>query len=97
MVKVLAVVALLAVAQILPSCSGGGPAGNSEPGTGADRWQVIGYIEEKRTRIWETIPYLIVINSREYPVTYEFFSSVEVGDFVGFDGTTWKLLRKRGQ
>lgn len=90
-VKMLAVVALLAVAQIFPSCGGQG-TGDS-PGVGTQA-QVIGWIEEKRTRVWETVPYIIVINRIEYGVSYEFWTSVDVGDLVKNEGGKWTIVRK---
>jgi len=50
MIKVLAVVALLSVAQIIPSC-GGGPGSSGEPSVSSTA-QVIGWVDEKRTRVW---------------------------------------------
>ncbi len=92
MVKVLVVVAFLAVAQFIPSCGGrSGPGGSPEVGSQA---QVIGWVEEKRTRVHETTPYMVVINQMEYGVPYEFWLAVEVGDLVKFDGTKWTIVRK---
>jgi hypothetical protein len=92
MVKVLAIVALMAVAQILPSCGGGAsPAGG--PGT-ATQPEIIGWVSEKRTRMSETIPYLIVINDREHGVPYEFWMMVGVGDLVKYEGRKWTIVRK---
>ena len=93
MVKVLTVVLLLAVAQILPSC--GDRSGDQSSGS-ASPPQVIGWVDEKRTRIWETIPHLIVINQIEYGVPYEFWRVVDVGDLVKFDKGQWAIVRKRG-
>ncbi len=90
MLKVLAVVVLLSVAQIIPSCgdrSSDSGGGNSQP-------QVIGWVDEKRTRVWETIPWMIVINQQEYGVPYEFFQGVDVGDLVKYDGEKWTIVRK---
>lgn len=92
MIKVLAVVALIAMAQIIPSCGGkGGPSGDEEVGAAA---QVIGWVDEKRTRVWETDPYMIVINQLEYGVPYDFWKMVEVGDLVKFDGARWVIVRR---
>lgn len=96
MIKVLAVIALLSVAQILPSC--GGPGASS---TGNDDGpappQVIGWVDEKRQRNWETIPYMVVINSHEYGVPYEFYRDVNIGDLVKYDGNKWTIVRKAGR
>lgn len=91
MVKVLAVVVLLAVAQILPSC-GGGPGSSGEPASGGA--EIIGWVGEKRTRIYETTPWIIVINQVEHGVPYEFWTTVDVGDLVKFDGQRWSIVRK---
>lgn len=56
--------------------------------------QVIGWVEEKRTRAYETFPYMVVINQIEYGVPYEFWLAVGVGDLVKFDGTKWTIVRK---
>jgi len=87
MVRVLAVVLLLAVAQLIPSC---GDKGDDE----ADKPQVIGWVAEKRTRVTQTLPYLLVINQVEYGVPYEFYMVVGVGDLVKYDGTKWTIVRK---
>lgn len=95
MVKVLVVVAFLAVAQMIPSCggrSGSGPA----PEVGGQA-QVIGWVEEKRTRVYETSPYMVVINQMEYGVPYEFWLAVGVGDLVKYQGGKWTIVRKAGR
>lgn len=92
MVKVLAVVAFLAMAQIIPSC-GGRPGSGGAPEVGGQA-QVIGWVEEKRTRVYETFPYMVVINQMEYGVPYEFWLTVGVGDLVKFDGIKWTIVRK---
>ncbi len=90
MIKVLAVVALLAVAQIIPSCGD-----DDRAGSGSDsRPQVIGWVDEKVTRVWETLPYLIIINQVQYGVPYEFWRTVDEGDLVKFDGAKWTVVRK---
>ena len=95
MVKVLAIVALMAVAQILPSCGdraspAGGPGTTTQP-------DVIGWVSEKRTRMMESIPYLIVINMLEYGVSYEFWTVVGVGDLVKYQDGKWTIVRKAGR
>lgn len=95
MVKVLVVVAFLTVAQIIPSCGGqSGPGGAAEVGGQA---QVIGWVEEKRTRIYETLPYMVVINQVEHGVPYEFWMTVGVGDLVKYQGGKWTIVRKAGR
>jgi hypothetical protein len=89
--KVLAVVALLAVAQILPSC--GDRTGSDEQGT-PQQPQVIGWVDEKMTRLTETSPYLIVINQVEYGVPYEFWVTVNVGDLVKYQNGMWSIVRR---
>jgi hypothetical protein len=84
MLKVLAVVALLAVAQLLPSCGG----------DGGSRPDVVGFVSEKRRAQQEFFPYLIVINNLEYGVPYEFWLTVEVGDLVRFAGGEWRVVRR---
>ncbi len=86
MIKVLAVVALLAVAQIIPSCGGDDER----------RAQVIGWVDEKVTRnqIAETNPYILIINNIEYGVPYDFWRTVDKGDLVKFDGDKWTIVRK---
>jgi len=92
MLKVMAIVALVAVAQILPSCGGpASPAGSPGVGPQAD---VIGWVAEKRSRVWESTPYMIVINHIEHGVPYEFWVAVEVGDLVKFAGGKWTIVRK---
>lgn len=87
MIKILALVALLGVAQIIPSCGDEGGASSSRP-------QVIGWVDEKMTRLSETNPYLLVINQIPYGVPYEFWREVGQGDLVKFDGVTWTIARK---
>jgi hypothetical protein len=94
-VKVLVVVAFLAVAQIIPSC-GGGPGPGAGQGVGGQA-QVIGWVEEKRTRIGETLPYMVVINQMEYGVPYEFWMAVGVGDLVKYQDGKWTIVRKAGR
>lgn len=89
MMKVLAVVLLLAVAQLIPSCG-------DKDDDASDRPQVIGWVAEKRTRTTQTIPYLLVINQVEYGVPYEFYMVVGVGDLVKYDGIKWTIVRKAG-
>ena len=88
MVKVLAIVLLLAVAQLIPSC---GDRGDDEA---SSRPQVIGWVAEKRTKVQNMLPHLIVINQVEYGVPYEFWLNVGVGDLVKYDGMTWTVVRK---
>jgi hypothetical protein len=90
MIKVMAVVALVSVAQIIPSC-GLGSADDPSVTSGA---QVIGWVDEKRARVSETVPWLIVINHHEYPVPYDFWLAVGVGDLVKLQGGTWSIVRK---
>jgi hypothetical protein len=87
--KVLAVIVLLVLAQIIPSCGE-----REEAGTGDGQPQVIGWVDEKRTRITEVVPYLIVINQIEYGVPYEFWLSVNVGDLVKYQNGTWSIVRR---
>ncbi|MDR7554006.1 MAG: hypothetical protein QN157_00205 [Armatimonadota bacterium] len=89
--KVLAIVTLMAVAQILPSC--GDRTGSDDQGT-AQQPQVIGWVDEKMTRLTETSPYLIVINQVEYGVPYEFWVTVNVGDLVKYQNGTWSIVRR---
>ncbi|MDI6773147.1 MAG: hypothetical protein QME77_11275 [bacterium] len=92
MIKVMAIVALMAVAQILPSCGGqSSPAGGSGVSSQAE---IIGWVDEKRSRIWEQTPYMVVINAQEYGVPYEFWMAVGVGDLVKFQGGKWTIVRK---
>ncbi len=90
MIKVAAVLVLLAVAQIIPSC--GGRSG-ADTGTGK-QIQVIGWVDEKRKDIKGFFPWLIVINQQEYGVPYEFWLKVDIGDLVKYDGETWSIVRK---
>jgi hypothetical protein len=94
MVKVLAVVALMTVAQLLPSC--GNDARTGDGGTGS-RAQVIGWIEEKRQRHYEFFPYMVVINGQEYGVPYDFYLEARVGDLVKYDGEKWTFVRRAGR
>lgn len=93
MIKVLAVIALLSVAQILPSC-GGRQSSTDESTVGGSQPQVIGWIDEKRTRVWETTPHMIVINQQEYGVPYEFWLSVDIGDLVKYQDGRWSIVRR---
>lgn len=92
MVKILAVIALLSVAQIIPSC--GGRPSSDESSVSESRPVVIGWVQEKRARVYEDIPHIIVIDQHEYGVPYEFWLSVEPGDLVKFDGLKWSIVRK---
>jgi hypothetical protein len=78
------------MAQILPSC-GDGPGGSGDEPVRPD---IIGWVDEKRTRIWETIPHIIVINQVEYGVPYDFWTSVNVGDLVKYEGGRWSIVRR---
>jgi hypothetical protein len=96
MIKVLAVVALLAVAQVFPSCGGHQSTSDDQSGPSVSKPpQVIGWIDEKRHRAWEFDPYIIVINSHEYGVPQTFWMSVGVGDLVKYDGDIWKIVEKK--
>jgi hypothetical protein len=86
--KVLAVVLLLALAQLIPSCGDQGDEGSPPRG------QVIGWVDEKRQSRAEVLPYLLVINNLEYGVPYEFWMTVSIGDLVKYDGKTWTIVRK---
>jgi hypothetical protein len=83
--KVLVLVALFAmVAQIMPSCGGEGK-------------EIVGWVEEKF--VVKSEPgrqYMIVVNHVEYDVIPGFWSSVQVGDFVKYDGFQWTIVRKSG-
>lgn len=86
-IKVLAVVALVAVAQVFPSCGG------SE---GPPRIDVIGTVEAKFTSNQETLPNRIVIRGLDYGVPYEFYLEVRVGDLVRYQGGVWTIMRRAG-
>jgi hypothetical protein len=90
MIKVLFVMVLMTVAQLLPSC---GNSPRPDDGGGA-RAQIIGWIDEKRQRQYETFPYMFVINSQEYGVPYEFWLEANVGDLVKYDGERWTFVRR---
>ncbi len=95
MVKVLAVVALMVVLQLIPSCGGPKPASDDSSTVGSGKPAlVIGWVDEKRTDPQETIPWLIVINSRGYGVPYSFWRQVGIGDLVKYDGEIWTIVRK---
>ncbi len=96
MVKGLAVVALLVVLQIIPSCGGAKPGSDDSSSASSGKpTVVVGWVDEKRVaKNDETLPYLIVINSRGYGVPYEFWRQVSIGDLVKFDGDTWTIVRK---
>jgi hypothetical protein len=87
--KVLAVVLLLAIAQLIPSCGERDEDDGSPP-----RGQVIGWVDEKRQNRNEVLPYLLVINNLEYGVPYEFWLRVSIGDLVKYDGKAWTIVRK---
>ena len=89
MVKILAMVLLLAVAQLIPSCGERDDQANS-----SDRPTVIGWVAEKRTKVQSILPHLLVINQVEYGVPYEFWMTVSVGDLVKYDGTKWTIVRR---
>ncbi len=92
MIKVLAVVALLSVAQIIPSC-GRGPGSSDEPSVSSAA-EVIGWVDEKHTRNSETLPNIIVINLIAYGVPHDFWLTVSVGDLVKYEGGKWSIVRK---
>ncbi len=79
--SVLLVVMVTVVAQVFPSCGG-------EEGT-----EIVGWVEAKRvesaTRSW-----IIVINNVEYDVPAFFWSQVEIGDLVKYDGKAWTIVKK---
>lgn len=76
----LAVVGLMALAQVLPSC-GEGQA-------------VIGWVDAKFPSPANNA-YVIVINHVEYFVPFEFYQTVKVGDLVKFDNGDWTIVRRR--
>jgi len=77
----LLVVMVTVFAQVFPSCGG-------EEGT-----EVVGWVEAKRVES-ATRSFLIVINHVEYDVPGYFWSQVEVGDLVKWDGKTWTIVKK---
>lgn len=79
---VLLAVALLSVAQILPSC-GGNPEGST----------VIGWVEAKGYDRFAG-GYTVTILSEDYEVPWAFFQEVKVGDLVKWDGKVWTILKK---
>ncbi len=87
MLKVtLLVVLVTAFAQVIPSCGGDQPTGQVG---------VIGWVEAKRVNAYARSN-IVVINSVEYEVPGYFWSQVDVGDLVKWDGTTWTIVKKRG-
>ncbi len=96
MVKVLTVVTLLAMLQIIPSCGGPKPASDDSSNVSSGKPAVvIGWVDEKRVdKNDETLPYIVVINSRGYGVPYSFWRQVGIGDLVKWDGETWTIVRK---
>ncbi len=94
MVKVLAVVALVVVLQIIPSCGGAKPSDDSSSVGSGKPAVVIGWVDEKRTDPRETVPWLVVINSQGYGVPYAFWRQVSIGDLVKYDGEVWTIVRK---
>jgi hypothetical protein len=89
MVKVLAVMILLVVAQLIPSCDKGADDSPAVAPT-----IVIGYVEEKRIRQSEEPPYLLVINSREWGAPRTFWEQVGIGDLVKLTRDGWTIVRK---
>ncbi len=75
-------VALLSVAQILPSC-GDNPGGAT----------VIGWVEAKYYDRFAG-GYSITVLSESYEVDWAFFQEVKVGDLVKWDGKVWTILKK---
>lgn len=90
MLKVLAVMTLLVVAQLIPSCDKGESSDDSPSAAPI----VIGYVEEKRIRQSENPPYLIVINSREWGAPLQFWTQVQIGDLVKLTANGWSIVRK---
>ncbi|MDR7426437.1 MAG: hypothetical protein QN152_13280 [Armatimonadota bacterium] len=86
MTKGLLLVALVAttLAQVLPSCDGGGGGP-----------KVIGWVEAKYARAADP-QYVVVINGIEYAVPDDFFFKVEVGDLVKYEGGVWTIIRRAG-
>jgi hypothetical protein len=80
---VLLVVLATTLAQALPSCGGE-----------VEKSEVVGWVEAKRIDS-TSHDFLIVINSVEYLVPGYFWSQVEVGDLVKWDGMTWTIVKKR--
>ncbi len=96
MVKVLAIVALMVVLQLIPSCGGPKPASDDSSTVGSGKPAVVvGWVDEKRVdKNDETLPYLLIINSRGYGVPYSFWRQVGIGDLVKYDGEIWTIVRK---
>ena len=77
---VLLVVMFTVLAQVFPSCGGEGT-------------EIVGWVEAKRVES-TTRSFIIVINNVEYDVPAYFWSQVEVGDLVKWDGKTWTIVKK---
>ncbi len=80
----LLLVALTTIAQIVPSCGGGG----DDEGAG-----VVGWVEMKKVEPGAHA-FILVINSTDYEVPGYFWQQVEVGDLVKWDGRTWKIVKR---
>lgn len=81
MLRIALLVVMLSVVAQIPSCGG-------DQGT-----EVVGWVEAKRVES-ATHSFLIVINNIEYDVPGYFWSQVEVGDLVKWDGKTWTIVKK---
>ena len=85
MTKVILLTVLVAgtVAQVFPSCS-------------QATVTVIGWVEAKYSHAAAAEQYIIVVNSVEYGVPYNFWYQVKVGDLVKFENGIWTIVRKAG-
>lgn len=79
--KVLVVVAMLLVAQIVPSC-----------GSGPSSRQVIGTVEAKWISL-EGWP-MVTVDLVEYTVPIAFWNDINIGDLVKRTDTGWSVIRR---
>lgn len=77
---VLLVVLATTLAQAFPSCG--------------EKVEVVGWVEGKGIEpVGHT--FYVTINSVDYDVPGYFWSQVQIGDLVKWDGITWTIVKKR--
>ncbi len=83
----LAVLLLTMTLQIFPSC--GGLTGQDD--------KVVGYVEDRYSAPDRTggppQPW-IVVNGRDYMVTWDFYREVHIGDLVKYENGRWTIIKK---
>jgi hypothetical protein len=82
--RILLLIAAVAIAQVFPSCGGD------------ETTQIVGWVEAKHVDS-SAHSFILTLNSTDYEVPGYFFAQVDVGDLVKWDGKTWTIVKKAGE